>query len=52
MKKFKQFIKDANDLNNLEKCPNDFPLWYFFLLHLYLMTPIYLAFLLGYYLGG
>ena len=47
--KFKQFLRDASDLNSLQKSPNDFPFWYFILLHCYLTFPLLLAFLLGYF---
>lgn len=48
----KQFLKDAEDLQYFRKCPNDFSFLYFILLHLYIMFPCYLSFILGYLIGG
>lgn len=48
----KQFLKDVEDLEFMHKCPNDFSFWYFILLDLFIMFPIYFSFILGYLIGG
>ncbi len=46
--KLVQFLKDSEDLEYMHKCPNDFKFWYFILLNLYIMFPVYIAFVFGY----
>lgn len=46
-----KFIEDLNDLNSLKKCPNDYPFWYFLLLHFVLLSPLYVAAILGFIMG-